>query len=421
LALTVAGIYEATEVVAFFGRTSDMARGGNTLGAQTVDLAPVARIVTERHGASPCAVVGFAWRARPAAAAGVVGRAEGWCFGWGAAGKLWTEPPPGVSEPPPEARTSHIFDLASLTKPVVALLLARLHREGEVDRMAPLGSLLPALKNTPSGEVPLDALTAHRAGLEAHRLFYEPSASARQPALKDILFDAAAARRPECAGAWPGGEGFPPIYSDLGYILVGAALEAATGEALDALIEDEVTGPLGLKMGSIRRLRQHLADVERLVVPTEQSPWRGGVIRARVHDNNAHVIAGEGTAGHAGLFADVWSVVKLGCGVLDAWAGRRDDWLRREDLLPLLRPRPGGSHAAGFDRRSGPRPSSGTRFGPASFGHLGYTGTSIWIDPEASFAGVLLTNRVHPSAGNIAIRQARPAAYDAMVARIARG
>ncbi len=398
-----------------------MSRRNSTLGAQMVDLTPVARLVTDRHGAAPCAVVGFAWRGRPQAAAGVVGRAEGWCYGWGAAGKLWTEPPPDASGPAPEALTSHLFDLASLTKPVVALVLARLHREGEVDRMAPLGSFLPELKDTPSGDVPLDALTAHRAGLEAHRLFYVPDARAQQPTREATLLEAASARRPECTAPWPGGDGFPPIYSDLGYILVGAALEAATGEALDALVEDEVTRPLGLKLGSIRRLRKQLVGIERTVVPTERSPWRGGIIRARVHDNNAHIFAGEGTAGHAGLFADVWSVVKLGSGVLDAWAGRRDDWLRREDLLPLLRPRPGGSHAAGFDRRSGAQPSSGTRFGPASFGHLGYTGTSIWIDPEAAYAGVLLTNRVHPSSEHIAIRQARPAAYDAMVRRIQRG
>ena len=398
-----------------------MTTSDKTLRAQVVNLAPVARLVVERYAAAPCAVVGIAWRGRPAAAAGVVGRAEGWCLGWGAAGQMWTVPPEGQRGDAPEACTSHLFDLASLTKPVTALVLARLHRSGRLDRSTPLGSLLPELGDTPTGEVSLDALTAHRAGLQAHRHFYLPSASAKQPSREATLRGAALARRADCVGSWPGPDGFPPIYSDLGYILVGAAIERVTGEPLDVLVEDEVARPLGLRLGSMRRLAREFVGVEASVVPTEVSPWRGGVIRGRVHDNNAFVFAGDGTAGHAGLFADVWSVVKLGCGVLDAWSGRRDDWLCRDDLLPLVRPRPGGSHAAGFDRRSGRNPSSGRLFGPASFGHLGYTGTSIWIDPEAARSVVLLTNRVHPSSEHIAIRQARPAAYDAMVRRIARG
>lgn len=154
------------------------------------------------------------------------------------------------------------------------------------------------------------------------------------------------------------------------------------------------------------------------VVPTEVVPWRGGVIRGVVHDENAWVLAGTGSAGHAGLFGDVWSLVRLGTAILDAWGGYKEQWLTRDDLEPLLRVRPGGSHRAGFDGRSVEAPSSGAFFGPATFGHLGFTGTSIWMDPDAELVGVLLTNRVHPSRAHDAIKIARPAAYDALYRRM---
>ena len=100
--------------------------------------------------------------------------------------------------------------------------------------------------------------------------------------------------------------------------------------------------------------------------------------------------------------------------VLDTLAERRSDWLEPKDLEPLLRPRSGGSLLAGFDARSGDAPSSGSRLGPRTFGHLGFTGTSIWIDPDVEFVGVLLSNRVFPTRTSRAIRQARPVVYDLM-------
>jgi len=117
-------------------------------------------------------------------------------------------------------------------------------------------------------------------------------------------------------------------------------------------------------------------------------------------------------AGHAGAFADAGSVVLLGVAVLDALSGRRRDWLTAVELEPLLARRRGGTHCAGFDRRGSDAPMSGRYFGPETFGHLGFTGTSLWIDPERELVAVLLTNRVHPTRASTAIRAARPAAYD---------
>jgi CubicO group peptidase (beta-lactamase class C family) len=308
-----------------------------------------------------------------------------------------------------------IFDLASLTKSVTALTFARLERSGAVRRDEPLAALVPRLAASQSGPVALDLLMAHRAGLVAHNPFYEGLIRGERPPLEQVLLAAADMRRPECVGT-PPSEGFAPVYSDLGYLLVGAALEARTGLPLDELMRREVTAfvaPSG--MGSVRQLRSQPASLERFA-PTEVVAWRGGLVRALVHDENAWLVAGEGTAGHAGLFGTVEAVVGLGTLVLDALAGRTT-WLTARELEPLVRPRQGGSHAAGFDRRSvdaATTPASGAHFSASTFGHLGFTGTSLWIDPERELAAVLLTNRVCPTREHLAIRQARPAAYDAM-------
>jgi CubicO group peptidase (beta-lactamase class C family) len=354
-----------------------------------IDLSAVAELVVGAHAAARSAVVAAA-RRTPA----------GWVRGLGAAGAAEGDTP---------------FDLASITKPLTALTLARLERAGALSRAETLGQALPELAETRSGEVPLDLLAAHRAGLDAHRPLYAPLVRGARVDRGAALREAANARREECAGP-PPPEGFPPIYSDLGYLLLGEAMARRAGADLDTLVEREVVTPLGLRIGSARWWRRHAPGFDARVAVTEDVDWRGGVIRGQTHDENAWAIAGDASAGHAGLFGDALSVARFGSAVLDALADRSPSWLGSADLEPVLRPRPGGSYVAGFDRRSGEAPSSGTRFGARTFGHLGFTGTSLWLDPDAELVGVLLTNRVHPTRASDAIRRARPAAYDALAA-----
>lgn len=385
-------------------RDSKMGRSSGasniTRDIDTVDLTAVAKLVVEVHRAAPCAAVGAAVR---------VG--SGWRFGWGCAAARAA----ASGHPAMGVATSTLFDLASLTKPVTALLLARAERHGYLNRgelcELVLGDRVEGVAATATGLVPLDLLASHRAGLEAHVELFVAERAARQPSKSQALLRAAGARRPECVGP-PPRDGFPPVYSDLGYMLVGEALAARTGVPLDDLVYREISRPLGLSIGSARRLRRTEPRFDARVAPTERVPWRGGVLHGVVHDENAWVLEGEGTAGHAGLFGDVWSVVRLGVAVVEALAGRCDAWLRPSDMEPLVRRRPGGTHCAGFDRRGPDSPASGAHFGPETFGHLGFTGTSLWIDPDVPLVGVLLSNRVHPSRDNLAIRQARPAAYD---------
>jgi serine-type D-Ala-D-Ala carboxypeptidase len=299
------------------------------------------------------------------------------------------------------------FDLASLTKSMTAVAIAR----SGIDRADSLGTLLPELADTASASAPVELLLAHRAGLEAHvQLWLREN---MQPA--DLLREAANARRLDAAGPIPN-DGFPPVYSDLGYMLAGAAL-ARHQKTIDAgeAIERLVVAPLGLEknLGTARSLENHGVDLIANVAPTEDAPWRGGVARGRVHDENAWVLTGAGGSGHAGMFGTIDAVLKFGLAVLRD-LDRREPVPRGKDLDWLVNERPGGTLRAGFDGKSKTGSSAGSVAGPRTFGHLGFTGTSLWIDPDAGAVVALLTNRVHPTRENTAIRDARPWAHDAL-------
>jgi serine-type D-Ala-D-Ala carboxypeptidase len=362
-----------------------------------LDLSGVAAVAVRDFEACPCAVVATAVR-----------RGAGFVSGAGAFGKLWygADAPSATRETP--------FDLASVTKPFTALALARLERQGALSRHERLGDVLPELSDTASASVTIDLLAAHRAGLDGHRPLYAPLVEGRPVDRAEALRTAANARRADAQGE-PPEEGFAPVYSDLGYLLLGEAMAARGGDSLEAVLVREVVRPLGLAVGSADQLALADASFDEKVAPTEVVQWRGGVVRGRVHDENAWALRGRAVCGHAGLFGDARSVLALGVAILEALAGERREWLTPEELQPLIRARPGGSLRAGFDGRNDDAPSSGTRFGPRSFGHLGFTGTSLWIDPDARRAAVLLTNRVHPTREKIAIRKARPAVHDRLV------
>jgi CubicO group peptidase (beta-lactamase class C family) len=304
----------------------------------------------------------------------------------------------------PEVTPGTIYDLASLTKPVVACTLARLVRARRLSWESPLGSLLPAAVGTPSEGVSLALLASHRAGLQAHFRLRD-SGLPRQR----WLWSCAAGRRPECQGEAPA-EGFAPLYSDLGYILMGAVLEQLEGVSLDRVMQREVAEPHGLDIGCAQTWVDRLGQAPFLAgaAPTEVVPERGGLLHGVVHDDNAWDLQGTGLAGHAGLFGTAAAMGGFACAMLDALAGRRESWLSAAEARALVRPRPGGSLRMGFDGKAPEGSSAGPRFGVRAFGHLGFTGTSLWCEPDADIAVVLLTNRVHPTRENIRIRDVRP-------------
>jgi CubicO group peptidase (beta-lactamase class C family) len=360
-----------------------------TLGRIARDLAVLA-------GASPGASV-------------AVGRKEGgtWQFGAGSAGRLSVERPGACL-------TSTPFDLASVTKPLVAVTAARLTQRGEFDLDAPIGSLLEAARHSPSDAIPVRLLMAHRSGLAAYLPLYRCLVAGRSICQEQMLAEAASAVRPDCLGV-PADHGFAPLYSDLGYLLLGEALSRSSGMELDELVAREVTGPLGLALGSARQWIRSGTSFVHEVAPTEIVPWRGGALAGVVHDENAWAFAGHGIAGHAGLFGTAESMARFGAAMLDALMCQ-SDWLEPEMAHELVRPRPGGTLRAGFDGKAPSGSAAGTLAGPATFGHLGFTGTSLWCDPDAGLVTVLLSNRVHPTRAHAAIRQARPRVHDALTA-----
>jgi CubicO group peptidase (beta-lactamase class C family) len=304
------------------------------------------------------------------------------------------------------------FDLASVTKPMTAVAIAR----AGIDRRAPLGAILPEARGTASEHLPLELFLAHRAGLKAHLALHLPLLDGRKVEIAAALGEAADARRADAAGPAPA-EGFAPLYSDLGYILAGAALARAVaardaGEAIARLVLE----PLGVgsQAGTVRDLAER--GVRGPFAPTEQVAWRGGLVAGAVHDENAWALTGGGGSGHAGLFGTADAVLRFGRAVHDALAGR-GSCLGGSELGWLVRERPGGTLRAGFDGKSAEGSSAGARMGPRSFGHLGFTGTSLWIDPDREIVVTLLTNRVSPTREHMAIRDARPWAHDQLWAR----
>ncbi|MFO0627610.1 MAG: serine hydrolase domain-containing protein [Polyangiales bacterium] len=289
---------------------------------------------------------------------------------------------------PPRSRPRRATT-SSLTKPFTAWAAARLAHRGALDLAAPLADTLPRAANTPVGACSLEDLLAHRAGLAAWRPLYAPTDPARAgaPETRAAMLDAVVA---EPAGPTP-----RAVYSDLGYILAGEALAARHGGLAAALDVAEVLG--ALRFGPVPA---------EACAPTEDCAWRGRVLRGEVHDENAFALGG--VAGHAGLFGDAPSVCARGEAMLDA--------LRGGDAVEtaMLRPREGGTHRLGWDTRSPQGSSAGARMGPRTFGHLGFTGTSLWCDPDVDVAVALLTNRVHPTRAGDGIRALRPAVHDAV-------
>ncbi|MBX3182184.1 MAG: serine hydrolase [Polyangiaceae bacterium] len=299
-----------------------------------------------------------------------------------------------------------LYDLASVTKPFVACAALSLTRGDPALLRTPLGALLPAAIGTPSEPTPLEALLCHRAGLEAHRPLYEPLTRGSPVDREASLRIAAEAIGSEEVSP-------PALYSDLGYLLAGAALERRSGLPLAELLEQVLTPwELGGTCCAAAELTQGGRHAARQVAPTEDVAWRGGRVWRVVHDENAFALGGLGVCGHAGLFGDVQGVLGFGRSLLEELTTPGVGRLPAGALRAALEPRAGGSYLLGFDGRSPEGSSAGTRFSLASFGHLGFTGTSLWCDPEAQVVVVVLSNRVCPTRDNPRLRAARPRIHD---------
>ena len=257
----------------------------------------------------------------------------------------------------------------------------------------------------------MEQLLSHRAGLLGHRVLFARSLAKLGSNRSLIVAQAAHSISQQLRKSIAIESEYPPLYSDLGYLLVGVCLERLADLPLDAIVSAYVSRPLQLTIGSSRQWRIRDTRFPEFVAPSEYVTWRGGQIRGQVHDENAWALAGFGLAGHAGLFGTARDVAILGRTAIDALNGR-DSPLRPFAVHYCLAPRPGGTLRAGFDGKSGESSAAGRLMGTTTFGHLGFTGTSLWCDPKLQITIALLTNRVCPSRANSRLIAARRSLHE---------
>jgi CubicO group peptidase (beta-lactamase class C family) len=300
-----------------------------------------------------------------------------------------------------------LFDVASLTKPFVASAAWRLAERGAIRFEEPLATRRPELGGTPQGGATIAQLLAHEAGFAPWAPLYESIPPERRGAseARASMLAAVAACPPASA---PDGVA---RYSDLGFMALGALLERAAGVGLAEMLAAEVTGPLGLARTRFYPTSAADRPPAGRCAETGRCPWRGTALAGEVHDDNARAFGG--VTGHAGLFSTAVDVARLGAAWLDALAGT-SGWLGRDAAAAAVRRRPSG-RALGFDLAAAEGSAAGARMGKRTFGHLGFTGCSLWIDPDAGCAIALLTNRVLMGDDLAPIRAFRPRFQDAVM------
>jgi CubicO group peptidase (beta-lactamase class C family) len=299
----------------------------------------------------------------------------------------------------PEATTATAFDLASVTKVVATTSMDMiLYERGLLDLDLPVVAVVAefAGEDPRRDAVTLRMLLAHSSGLPAYEKLFLRAKT------KDELLSAAV------AAPLTANPGAKAEYSDIGFIILGAALERIAEESLDHFCQHEVFGPLAMTHTAFNPPSAWRASIP----PTaNDQSFRNRIIQGEVQDENASVMGG--VAGHAGVFASAEDLAIFAHVML---AGGRPI-LRPETLARFTRRESspsGTSRALGWDTPSSPS-QSGKYFSANSFGHLGYTGTSLWIDPERQLSITLLTNRTWPDCSNQAIKQLRPRFHDAVI------
>ena len=299
---------------------------------------------------------------------------------------------------------STLFDVASLTKVLATTTMAAiLYERGLLELEAPVIGVIPEFLVDSCGEpdprrreVTFRMLLAHSSGLPAYEKVFLKAHSR-----EDLLV--AAFTMPLSADPATRAE-----YSDVGFILLGAALERLAGESLDIFGQREIFGPLAMTNTTFNPPKEMRSKIP----PTaDDRTFRNRIIQGEVQDENAFVLGG--VAGHAGLFSTSEDVACFAHAMLLGGS----PILRPETVALFIRREStpaGTSRALGWDTPSAPS-QSGKYFGPRSYGHLGYTGTSLWIDPERQLSITLLTNRTWPDCSNQAIKQVRPKFHDAVI------
>jgi len=300
-----------------------------------------------------------------------------------------------------------VFDLASLTKPLATTLaILKLVQTSGLNLEQTIGSLLSPFQNTDKARITIRQLLAHTSGLPAYQPYYQklsaiPMAE-RKHALRTLLVE-----EPLLAP-----DGKTAIYSDLGFMLLNWVVETVAVKRLDIFLKEGIYGPLGIE--NLFFIDVDSAPVKGAFAATEKCPWRNCVVEGVVHDENAFAVGG--VEGHAGLFGTARAVYQLVTILLHIYHGESTaDVLDGRLVRSFFKRQKAANRALGFDMPSPSGSSSGRFFSNHTVGHLGFTGTSFWMDLERPTIVILLTNRIHPTRDNEKIREFRPRLHDAVM------
>ena len=300
-----------------------------------------------------------------------------------------------------------IFDLASLTKPfATTMAIAKLIEKNQVFLDQKIGSILEDFKQSKKKDITIDMLLRHTSGLPAYREYFKhilnPDKNAKHFLQQLLIKEPLENKINACQ-----------VYSDLGFMILSWIVEKTTNQRLDRFVSEKIYKPLDIEDLFFIEInhRKDLPDSKQdRIIATQECPWRKKLLIGEVDDDNAWAVGG--IDGHAGLFGTAGSIHVLCCEILKALLNEQPCVLSPDIIKKFVKKNDQHEMVAGFDTPSKENSSAGQYFSTASIGHLGFTGTSFWIDPEKSLIVIFLTNRVHPLRSNEDIKKFRPKLHD---------
>jgi CubicO group peptidase (beta-lactamase class C family) len=304
-----------------------------------------------------------------------------------------------------------IFDLASLTKPLATTLaVMRLCDQGVIHLDEPASEIIRGEALRDKGDLTPRLLLNHCAGFADWRPFYLELEKVDPGERKSVLRHRLVETPPEYE------PGKAVLYSDLGFIFLEWVVEAACGQPMHRFLMEHFYGPLSLERTFLERKRGDPFLQKEVFAATEDCPWRRRVLQGEVHDENAFALGGY--SGHAGLFgtaSEAYAVTEM---LRRHYKGEETRFFRSETVAAFFRRQSliaDSTWALGWDTPSERDSSSGRYFSAQSVGHLGFTGTSVWMDLERDVTVVFLTNRIHTTRNNDKIKVFRPRVHDAVM------
>ena len=293
-----------------------------------------------------------------------------------------------------------LYDLASLTKVIATTTAAMICYDRELFKLEDkVVKYIPEFAVNGKENITIKNLLLHNSGLPAWKKFY-----GRNLKYDDVINEIYSAGLDYKTGE-------KTVYSDLGIITLGKIIEKVTGKSLADFCNDEIFIPLGMKSTFFNPVD----SVKKLCAPTEiDDYWRMKTLQGEVHDETSAML--NGIAGHAGLFSNATDIAKVMAVLMNKGKMEQKQFIKQSTIVMFTkRYSEESTRALGWDTKSDSGSSAGDYFSKNSFGHTGFTGTSIWADPERNLFVVFLTNRVYPSRENIKILKVRPQLHNAVI------